>query len=299
MGEAGAPIRAWENPTRRSESSTSRKARNSGPSGRCPIPRCLKVKDTAWPLAPMGGFVGAKLEQAALRPVADADRYTWLRTRESRPVGAVYDACPDRVLRGRSLVAGFRKGGGSLAELQDLRRTLGTALAQIYPDSARTQSAPPTASSPSTPGGIAIISSMRSMRTSRSTSHPRALRAICCPTTSAEDPRKTWPPPRIPPRGRRRDREPRQIEDGDGPTSTRRSAHRHRIHGHDVGLCPLPRSQIRSHRRGGHCYAVGMLAARSNRQDSFGVWRTLNTVDLPESAKQIADRNARPSTRRG
>jgi len=37
------------------------------------------VKDAAWPLEPMDRFILAKLEQAALRPVADADRYTWLR----------------------------------------------------------------------------------------------------------------------------------------------------------------------------------------------------------------------------
>ena len=37
------------------------------------------VKDPAWPQDPIDYFVLAKLEKAELRPVADADRYTWLR----------------------------------------------------------------------------------------------------------------------------------------------------------------------------------------------------------------------------
>ena len=37
------------------------------------------VKDTAWPLDPVDHFILAKLEQSSLHPVADADRYTWLR----------------------------------------------------------------------------------------------------------------------------------------------------------------------------------------------------------------------------
>jgi len=42
-------------------------------------PRPPEVKDTAWPLDPLDRFILAKLEQAGLRPVADADRYVWLR----------------------------------------------------------------------------------------------------------------------------------------------------------------------------------------------------------------------------
>jgi cytochrome c553 len=38
-----------------------------------------KVKDTAWPFDPIDRFVLAKLEDKGLKPVADADRYTWLR----------------------------------------------------------------------------------------------------------------------------------------------------------------------------------------------------------------------------
>ncbi|MBL8811214.1 MAG: DUF1549 domain-containing protein, partial [Planctomycetaceae bacterium] len=37
------------------------------------------VSDAAWPLDPIDHFVLASLEQHNLRPVADADRYTWLR----------------------------------------------------------------------------------------------------------------------------------------------------------------------------------------------------------------------------
>jgi hypothetical protein len=37
------------------------------------------VKDRAWPLDPVDRFILAKQEQASLRPVGDADRYTWLR----------------------------------------------------------------------------------------------------------------------------------------------------------------------------------------------------------------------------
>jgi hypothetical protein len=37
------------------------------------------VKDGSWPLDPIDSFILAKLEAASLRPVADADRYTWLR----------------------------------------------------------------------------------------------------------------------------------------------------------------------------------------------------------------------------
>jgi len=42
-------------------------------------PAAPTVQDEAWPLDPIDRFVLAKLEQAGLRPVADADRYTWLR----------------------------------------------------------------------------------------------------------------------------------------------------------------------------------------------------------------------------
>ena len=37
------------------------------------------VKNKAWPLDPVDRFILAKLERANLRPVTDADRYTWLR----------------------------------------------------------------------------------------------------------------------------------------------------------------------------------------------------------------------------
>ncbi|MEQ1850897.1 MAG: PSD1 and planctomycete cytochrome C domain-containing protein [Chthoniobacteraceae bacterium] len=37
------------------------------------------VKDASWPLDMLDRFILAKVEQASLRPVADADRYTWLR----------------------------------------------------------------------------------------------------------------------------------------------------------------------------------------------------------------------------
>jgi len=42
-------------------------------------PALPAVKDAAWPLDPLDRFILAKLEPASLRPVADADRYTWLR----------------------------------------------------------------------------------------------------------------------------------------------------------------------------------------------------------------------------
>jgi hypothetical protein len=38
-----------------------------------------EVKDASWALDPLDRFVLAKLERAGVRPVADADRYTWLR----------------------------------------------------------------------------------------------------------------------------------------------------------------------------------------------------------------------------
>jgi len=41
-----------------------------------PLP---KVKDATWPLDPLDHFILAKLEDAELQPVADADCYTWLR----------------------------------------------------------------------------------------------------------------------------------------------------------------------------------------------------------------------------
>jgi hypothetical protein len=37
------------------------------------------VKDESWPVDPLDRFVLARLEASDLRPVADADRYTWLR----------------------------------------------------------------------------------------------------------------------------------------------------------------------------------------------------------------------------
>lgn len=42
-------------------------------------PAMPTVKDESWPADPMDRFVLSRLEQAGLRPVADADRYTWLR----------------------------------------------------------------------------------------------------------------------------------------------------------------------------------------------------------------------------
>ena len=42
-------------------------------------PAIPAVKDQAWPVDPLDRFVLAQLEQASLRPAADADRYTWLR----------------------------------------------------------------------------------------------------------------------------------------------------------------------------------------------------------------------------
>jgi len=38
-----------------------------------------RVKDKAWPLDPLDRFIRAKLEKSSLRPVADADRPAWLR----------------------------------------------------------------------------------------------------------------------------------------------------------------------------------------------------------------------------
>lgn len=38
-----------------------------------------RVKDKAWPLDPLDRFILAKLEKSSVRPVADADRPTWLR----------------------------------------------------------------------------------------------------------------------------------------------------------------------------------------------------------------------------
>jgi len=37
------------------------------------------VKNKTWPLDPLDRFILARIERAKLRPVADADRYTWLR----------------------------------------------------------------------------------------------------------------------------------------------------------------------------------------------------------------------------
>ena len=42
-------------------------------------PKPPAVKNKAWPLDPADRFILAKLERAKLRPVTDADRYTWLR----------------------------------------------------------------------------------------------------------------------------------------------------------------------------------------------------------------------------
>lgn len=42
-------------------------------------PKPPTVKNKTWPLDPVDWFILAKLERAKLRPVADADRYTWLR----------------------------------------------------------------------------------------------------------------------------------------------------------------------------------------------------------------------------
>lgn len=42
-------------------------------------PSLPTVQDAAWPSDPLDRFVLARLEQAGLRPVVDADRYTWLR----------------------------------------------------------------------------------------------------------------------------------------------------------------------------------------------------------------------------
>ncbi len=42
-------------------------------------PPSPRVKDKAWPLDPLDRFILEKLEESSLRPVADADRLTWLR----------------------------------------------------------------------------------------------------------------------------------------------------------------------------------------------------------------------------
>lgn len=42
-------------------------------------PALPEVKDRSWPLDPIDHFVLAKQESAGIRPVADADRYAWLR----------------------------------------------------------------------------------------------------------------------------------------------------------------------------------------------------------------------------
>ena len=38
-----------------------------------------RIEDTSWPLDPLDHFIRAKQEQEGISPVADADRYTWLR----------------------------------------------------------------------------------------------------------------------------------------------------------------------------------------------------------------------------
>jgi hypothetical protein len=42
-------------------------------------PKPPLVKDTAWPLDPLDHFILKSLEAKGIKPVADADRYTWLR----------------------------------------------------------------------------------------------------------------------------------------------------------------------------------------------------------------------------
>jgi hypothetical protein len=42
-------------------------------------PKPPSVNDKAWPLDPVDRFILAKLDRAKLRPVSEADRYTWLR----------------------------------------------------------------------------------------------------------------------------------------------------------------------------------------------------------------------------
>lgn len=44
---------------------------------RDPLPP--RIQDTQWPLDPLDHFIRAKQEQEGISPVADADRYTWLR----------------------------------------------------------------------------------------------------------------------------------------------------------------------------------------------------------------------------
>ena len=44
---------------------------------RDPLPP--RIQDTQWPLDPLDHFIRAKQEQEGIAPVADADRYTWLR----------------------------------------------------------------------------------------------------------------------------------------------------------------------------------------------------------------------------
>jgi hypothetical protein len=76
-----------------------------------------RVQDTAWPLDPLDRFILAKLETSSVRPVADADRSTWLR-RVSLDLTGLPPAPGD--------VTAFEKDGAPNAREKVVDRLLGS-----------------------------------------------------------------------------------------------------------------------------------------------------------------------------
>lgn len=154
------------------------------------LPKPPAVRNTSWPLSAVDLFILQRLEREDLSPVKDADRYTWLRRASFDLTGLpptvaeirefVDDGSPDAFERVVDRLLASRAFGERWArhwlDLVGYADQIGTSIMCML----------------STPGDIAIMSSMCSTKTSRWIAlFANRLLAICCPGNPSKSERQT------------------------------------------------------------------------------------------------------------
>jgi hypothetical protein len=95
-------------------------------------PSLPAVKNKAWPLDPLDRFVLARIERSKLRPVADADRYTWLRRVSLDLTGLSPTPAEIQEFADDHSPQAFEKVVDRLLNSQGVWRALGAALARSH-----------------------------------------------------------------------------------------------------------------------------------------------------------------------
>ena len=254
------------------------------------------VKHTKWVRTPIDSFIAAKLEAKGIEPAQPGRQNCPPPPRHLRSHRPAANARRSRRLPRRQLAASFRKSRRSPARLAAVRRALGPPLARPRPLRRKRR----LQVRRNAPQRLALPRLRHPIAQRRQALQPLRRGADRRRRTVAREsrgPRRH----RLPPQLSRREQRPRAPAAPPGDSRRRDRRHRRRLHGPDVRMRTLPRSQIRPHPPGRLLPPTGLLRQhRGRRPHSHAARRS--TRRIPPQARHLgrADRryprpNYRPS----